>query len=380
MRFALAGARIFDGARLVDGKAVLVDGRRIVGLSGEGDLPPGVPVHRLDGLLAPGFIDIQVNGGGGVLFNADRTVAGITAIGRAHRSFGVTGFLPTLITSSRDHMLEAIAAARAAVEGGVPGVLGIHLEGPFLNPVRKGAHDAALMREIDEEDMAALIAPSRGKTLVTVAPETMPAGAIGRLAGEGVIVAAGHTAAHYGVVVAARGEGLTGFTHLFNAMPPLSGREPGPVGAALEDGSAWCSVIVDFHHVAAANLRAAIAARGWERTILVSDAMSTVGTEVDAFVLDGRTITRRGGRLTNDEGVLAGSDLDMATAVRNTVETLGLPIEAALHMASRAPAEFLGLGKELGWIASGYRASFVLLDDGLRVTETWIDGEPSRPH
>ncbi|MEO8667630.1 MAG: N-acetylglucosamine-6-phosphate deacetylase [Bauldia sp.] len=377
MAVALAGARIFDGARIVDGRAVLIDGERIVAVVGQSDLSVGVTVRRIEGLLAPGFIDIQVNGGGGVLFNADRSVQAIAAIGAAHRQFGVTGFLPTLITSSRGHMVEAITAAREALDTGVPGLLGIHLEGPFLNPARKGAHDAALIRQIDAADITVLTSLGNGKTLVTLAPEQVPLATISALARAGVILAAGHTAADHATIVAARREGLTGFTHLFNAMPPLSGREPGPVGAALDDDMAWCSLIVDLHHVAAANLRLAIAARGWERTILISDAMPTVGSDIDCFTLDGRPVIRRNGRLTNAEGVLAGSDLDMATAVRNSVSTLGLPIEAALHMASRAPAEFLGLGSDFGRIAPGYRANLVLLDDNLRVIDTWIDGKSS---
>ena len=215
-----------------------------------------------------------------------------------------------------------------------------------------------------------------GRTLLTIAPERTTLEIIRRIAEAGVIIAAGHTAASYDELRAASGAGLTGITHLFNAMPPLAGRDPGVVGAALDDPELYPSLIVDLFHVSAPSLRIAIAARGWERTILVTDAMSTVGSDLQSFELGGRTIFRSNGRLTTAEGTIAGSDLDMATAVRNTVEALGLPIEAALHMASRAPAEFLGLGHELGRIAPGYRASLVLLDDALRVTETWIDGTP----
>jgi N-acetylglucosamine-6-phosphate deacetylase len=254
-------------------------------------------------------------------------------------------------------------------------VLGIHLEGPFLNPGRKGAHDPALMRAMDAEDVALLTAPGAGRVLVTLAPEVVGPETIARLAAAGVIVSAGHTAASEEAIVAARAAGLTGFTHLFNAMPPLAARAPGPVGAALADANAWAGLIVDLHHVAATSLRAAIAARGWQRTMLVSDAMPTVGSDLERFTLSGRTVTLDGGRLSTDEGTLAGANLDMATAVRNTVDALGLPLEAALAMASRAPAEFLGLGHELGRIAPGYRASLVLLDDDLRVTATWIDGQ-----
>jgi N-acetylglucosamine-6-phosphate deacetylase len=213
---------------------------------------------------------------------------------------------------------------------------------------------------------------------MTLAPERVPAATIARLAMGGVIVSAGHTEADVATIGAARAAGLTGFTHLFNAMPQLSGRAPGPVGAALDDPEAWCSIIVDLHHVDPVNLRVAIAARGFERTMLVTDAMPTVGTDLKSFELLGRTIIRHDGRLTTGEGTLAGSDLDMASAVRNAVAELGLSLEGALHMASRAPAEFLGLGGELGRIAPGFRADLVLLDDDLMVTQTWIDGVSSR--
>jgi N-acetylglucosamine-6-phosphate deacetylase len=377
MAVAFVGARVFDGAHLLDGRAVIVDRGRIGALVGVADVPAGVTVRQVEGLIAPGFIDTQVNGGGGVLFNDQRSVAGIAVIGAAHRRFGTTGFLPTLISDSRETMAEAVAATRAAIEARVPGVLGIHLEGPFLNPERKGVHDPRFMRPMEEADIALVTSLPVGKTMMTLAPERVPPTIIARLAAAGVAVSAGHTTASYDVIGAARAAGLTGFTHLYNAMPPLAGREPGPIGAALDDPDAWVGLIVDLYHVAAASLRVAIAARGYERMMLVTDAMPSVGSDLQSFELLGRTVTRRNGALTTADGTIAGSDLDMATAVRNTVETLGLPIEAALHMASRAPAEFLGLGRELGRIAPGYRASLVLLDDDLKVVDTWIDGVPS---
>ena len=371
---ALTGARIFDGAHIRDGEAVVIAAGRIAAVVADRDVPADAERHALEGLIAPGFIDVQVNGGGGVLFNEARTVDGIAAIGAAHRPFGTTGFLPTLITDTRGAMAEAVAATRDALAAGVPGLLGIHLEGPFLNPERKGVHQPKFMRPVEEDDVACMMSLEAGRTLVTLAPEMVSTQTIARLAAAGVIVSAGHTKASYETLQAARAAGLTGFTHLFNAMPPLTGREPGPVGAALDDPECWCSLIVDFVHVSAPSLRVAIAAKGWERMMLVTDAMPSVGSALASFVLHGRTVTRQDRKLTTEDGTIAGSDLDMASAVRNTVTGLGLPLEAALHMASRAPAEFLGLGNELGRIAPGYRANLVLLDDDLRVRETWIDG------
>ena len=371
---ALIGTRVFDGTQLLEGRAVIIDGASITAIVPDGDVPAGTRSRRVQGLLAPGFIDVQVNGGGGVLFNATPTVEGIAEIGAAHRRYGTTGYLTTLITDTRANMAKAIAATGEALARKIPGVLGVHLEGPFLNPERKGVHDPRLMRPIEEEDVALITSLKAGRALMTIAPEKMPVATIRRLADAGIILSAGHTAATYETMVAARAAGLTGVTHLFNAMPPLAGRDPGPIGAALDDPDLFVGLIVDLFHVTAPSLRVALSAKGWQRMMLVTDAMPSVGSDLTSFEIDGNTITRRDGKLTRADGTIAGSDLDMASAVRNTVKRLGLPLEAALHMAARAPAEFLGLGGELGRIAPGYRASLVLLDDDLRVTETWIDG------
>ena len=374
---ALTGARIFDGERLLDDHAVVVEGGGIRALMRTSRLEPVLPQRRLAGLLAPGFIDVQVNGGGGVLLNDEPTREGIRRIGAAHRRFGTTGFMATLISDTRARTREAMAAVAEGLAAGVPGLLGIHVEGPFLNSERRGVHDAAMIRPLEPEDFAILTSLKQGRTLVTLAPEKVAPETIARLVEAGVIVAAGHTAADYGTVRRALAAGLTGFTHLFNAMPPLASREPGPVGAALEDRASWCGLIVDLHHVAAPSCRVAVAAKGSDRVMLVTDAMSSVGTEMAEFCFQGRRILRAGGRLTTEDGVLAGSDLDMASAVRNTVDALGLPLEQALAMASRVPAAFLRLDGELGRIAPGYRASLVLLDADLQVRETWIDGVAS---
>lgn len=374
MTFALTGATVFDGTRLIDGVAVVVDGAVIGAVTAEAEVPSAIERRPVDGLIAPGFVDVQVNGGGGVLFNDVPTVDAIRAIGAAHRRFGTTGFLPTFISDAPERMRAAAKAVREALGGGVPGLLGIHFEGPWLNPARRGVHDARFFRELSEADIELLSTPGLGRVLVTLAPERVPVDAIVRLAEAGVTLSAGHTEADAATLRAARAAGLTGYTHLFNAMPPLSGRAPGPVGAALVDQDAWCGLIVDLHHVDPVSLQVAVAARGFARTMLVSDAMPTVGTELMRFDLLGRSVGRQNDCLTAEDGTLAGSHLDMATAVRNTISALGLPLEAALHMASRAPSEFLGLGNAIGRIAPGYRANLVRLDADLQVVETWIDG------
>ena len=343
-----------------------------------GPPPPGgedLAVIDLGGHdLLPGFIDTQVNGGGGALFNTTPTVEAIATIGAAHRRFGTTGFLPTLISDDLSTVAAAIAAVDAAIAAGVPGVLGIHVEGPFLNEDRKGIHDASKFRTLDQAAFELLTSLKRGRTLVTLAPETTTPEMIGRLAAAGVTVAAGHTDASYDEVRAALDAGLRGFTHLFNAMSPLASREPGAVGAALEDPASWCGVIVDGRHVHPAVLKIAFRAKRHDRFMLVTDAMPSVGMAEKSFTLQGRTMHVVDGVCVDEDGTLAGSDLDMAGAVRNAVAIAGLTLQEACAMASANPAAFLGLDAERGAIVPGMRADLVEADGELNVIRTWIDG------
>ncbi|MBD8898611.1 N-acetylglucosamine-6-phosphate deacetylase [Rhodanobacter sp. DHG33] len=379
MTLALTNARVLTVHGWRDDLAVLVDGERIAAL-----LPRDHAAVRaaqaqdLGGaLLVPGFIDTQVNGGGGALFNAEPTADTIRTIGAAHRKFGTTGFLPTLISDSVDTMRAALAAVDKAFDEGVPGLLGVHLEGPYLAPERKGVHDPKWFHVPGEEELAMLCAPHRGVRLVTLAPERVPHDVIARLAAAGVIVNAGHTAADHATVRAALDAGVRGFTHLFNAMTPFGSREPGVVGAALDDPDNWCGLIVDGHHVHPTSLRAAIAARPRGKMLLVTDAMPPVGADDPSYVLNGETIVMKDGICQTANGVLAGSALDMAGAVRNSVEMLGLPLDEAVRMASTYPADFLGLGASHGRIAVGYRADLVAMDDSCNVRRSWIAGQSS---
>ena len=373
---ALLNARVLAGESLQDGLAVLVrDGSIASVLPAEQARAQADAVYNLGGgILLPGFIDAQVNGGGGVLFNNDTTAEAIAAIGRAHRRFGTTGFLPTLISDDAPVMARAVAATREAIAAGVPGVLGVHLEGPYIAPARKGTHDASKFRVPDAAEVAMATSLDNGVTLVTLAPEQVPLETIRAMVARGAIVAAGHTAATYEQARAGLEAGLRGFTHLYNAMSPLQGREPGAVGAALEDREAWCGVIVDGVHVHPASLRVALAAKPRGKVYLVTDAMPMVGAEDPSFALYGEVITAVDGVVRNAAGALAGSALDMATAVRNSVRLLGLPLEEAARMASTYPARFLRLDDCLGRIAAGYRADLVLLDEALQVRATWIGG------
>ena len=374
---ALAGAAIVLPDGIVEGQALLVAGARILGLAPIADLAPDCErIELAGGWLLPGFIDTQVNGGGDVLLNDQPTIAGITAIARAHRRFGTTGLLPTLISDHPPVVEAAIDATEQALAEGVPGVLGLHIEGPHLNPAKKGIHDEGRFTSIDEAVLARLTRPTRGRRLVTLAPELAPTGAIRRLREAGVIVAAGHSLADYAETRAALAEGLAGFTHLFNAMTQLGSREPGMVGAALEDRASRFGLIVDGLHVHPATLRVALAARGIDGAMLVTDAMPPVGGSAASFTLMGRTIRVVDGTCRGPDGTLAGSALSMAEAVRNAVDLLGCTLVEASRMASGTPAAFLGLADETGAIAPGLRADLVHLDAGRRVTRTWIAGEP----
>jgi N-acetylglucosamine-6-phosphate deacetylase len=351
--------------------AVVVESGRIAAVSEE--VPEGERVDLAGDILAPGFIDTQVNGGGGVLFNDAPTVETIERIGAAHRRFGTTGFLPTLISDDLPVIARAFEAVDAAIEHGVPGVLGIHIEGPFLNVERRGIHLASKIRALDAGAIETITRLSRGRTLVTLAPERTSPDMIRALIARGAIVSAGHTNATYAEAKAAIAAGLTGATHLFNAMSPLGNREPRMVGAVLDDERVTAGIIVDGRHVSPATLRIALRARSPDAFMLVTDAMPTVGGG-DDFVLQGKHIRVQDGVCVDDEGTLAGSDLDMALAVRNAVGMLGIRPEQALSMAAAVPARFLDLAKSHGRIAPGAVPSFVRLDSDLNVRGVWIDG------
>jgi len=373
---ALVNGRVLGDHGPREGMAVLVRGKRIVAIVAHDDprLADAQKHDLHDQLLLPGFIDVQVNGGGGLLFNDDPSVDTLRGIAEAHRKFGTTGMLPTLITDTAEKMRAALQAVDDAIEQHMPGILGIHVEGPFLANARKGIHNADLFRLPDDDDVEALIAPHKGPVMLTLAPDQVPLPVIARLAAAGVVVVAGHTAADYATTRAALDAGVCGFTHLYNAMTPLASRDPGVVGAALDDPHSWCGLIVDGHHVHPAALRVAIAAKQRGKCVLVTDAMPPVGSDRPDYVLNGQTITMRDGICQNEAGVLAGSGLDMAGAVRNTVQMLGLPLAEASRMASSYPATWIGLGRTHGRIAAGYQADFVVMDDALTVRETWVGG------
>ncbi|BDA59609.1 N-acetylglucosamine-6-phosphate deacetylase [Shewanella xiamenensis] len=371
MKFTLIAEQLFDGEAFHRDVPVTIEDGLIASL----DTASGAKEIRYPGTLVPGFIDVQVNGGGGALFNSSPTVACIETIGKAHARFGTTGFLPTLITDDVQVMAKAADAVASAVAQKSAGVLGVHFEGPHLSVPKKGVHPQGFIREITEAELAIFCRQDLGIRVVTLAPENVSPEVIRLLVESGVKVCLGHSNADYDTVVAALAAGATGFTHLYNAMSPLGSREPGVVGAAIESETAWCGLIVDGHHVHPAAARVALRAKPRGKVMLVTDAMPPVGMDDEtSFELFGTQVLRVGDRLNAVTGELAGCVLDMATAVENSVKMLGLPLGEALRMASLYPAEFLGIAESVGRLVVGQRADLVLLDNQHKVLANYIAG------
>jgi N-acetylglucosamine-6-phosphate deacetylase len=375
MATALKGARIFDGEIFHTDSAVLVEGAEIAAIVSHHEIPSGVQqISLAAGLLVPGFIDVQVNGGGSALLNDRPSVDVVKTIAESHRRFGTINLLPTVITDAPEVIAAAIEAVRQARAEGISEVLGIHVEGPFLDPVRKGAHDPKFIRPITEEDVEMLGNADCGIVMLTAAPNRVSPEVIRALVAKGVRVSLGHSDATYAETQAALSAGATSFTHLFNAMSQMTGREPGMVGAALTDAKSYIGIIADGHHVNDAMLKLAFSTASTRRFMLVSDAMTPAAGGPDRFMLQGRKVDRINGRLQLADGTLAGSNLTMDEALRYAVDRLEVPLEATLQMASRNPANFLGRG-DLGRISIGARANLVHLDDQLKVRQTWVGGK-----
>jgi N-acetylglucosamine-6-phosphate deacetylase len=374
-RFIIDTPRLFDGDKMRGHTRVLIEDGIVAAISGGGGSVSSAPVVKLpnDCILAPGFIDVQVNGGGGALLNDAPTAFSVRRIVEAHRRYGTTGLLPTLITDDASRMATLLAAAPDA--RAVAGVLGFHLEGPHISLARKGIHPPAHIRPLSAEDRARLAAfGAFGRSQVTLAPECVSAEDIATLVAAGLRVSIGHSDADAATVSKAVAAGATGVTHLYNAMSQLASRAPGVVGATLADDRLMAGIICDGLHVDPIALAVAYRAKGRTGLMLVSDAMSSVGATSDTFQLSGRTIRLVDGRLTDDAGTLAGAHLGMIEAVRNAVTMMGAPLRDALIMASATPARFLGLDGERGRIAPGYRADLVAFTGDFSVVETWING------
>ncbi len=375
---ALAAAKIFDGENWHGDAAILLSGEGVEAIVPRHGVPQNVPVVETNGMLVPGFVDLQVNGGGGVMLNGRQDVESIRTICAAHAAFGTTALLPTLITDTPEITARAVDAGAAAARAGVPGFLGLHLEGPHLSIARKGAHDPRLIRKMTTADEEFLLA-ARARLpalLTTIAPESVEPSRVTALVNGGVVVSLGHSDTTHATARAYAEAGASMVTHLFNAMSQIGNREPGLAGAGLGCATLWTGLIADGFHVDPATIGIALRAKqGPARIFLVTDAMATIGTDMTSFTLNGRTIRRHGGRLTLEDGTLAGADLDMISAVRFMHKNVRVDLGEALRMASLYPAEAMGVEARYGRLGPGTRADIVNLSDDLDVESVWIGGE-----
>jgi len=376
MHTAVIAPNIYDGFERHGPSAILIEDRRIVGRVPEGEIPSHYNVERLPGgILTPGLIDLQVNGGGGVLLNNNPTAEGLVAVAAGHASAGVARVLATVISDKREVTSEFVDAGVTAAGDPDSGILGVHIEGPFFSPDRNGVHRRAVLRTLDESDWRWIRQAATVPAILTLAPEQVDPDDIRKMVELGIRVSAGHTNATHADVVRAIDAGLSGFTHLFNAMRPMSGREPGVVGTALSSPDTWCGIIADGIHVHLESLRLAFNAKPRGKMYLVSDAMATIGAREKTFELYGETIREVDGRLVNAEGRLAGSAISLTDAVRFCVTELKLPFDEAVTMASRYPAEYLRVDDRFGSLLSGRMADLTWFDDQLNVTGLWRAGQ-----
>jgi N-acetylglucosamine-6-phosphate deacetylase len=374
MKQVFFGAKLFDGKHFIDDAALVTDGATILGIVPVAERPRGIVQHDLGGgILSPGLIDAQINGGGGVLLNETPSVKGISAILEAHRRYGTTHALPTLITDTADILTETLAAGKMAADF-VPGYLGLHIEGPFIDPKRAGAHPPQHIRTMSMADADMLIKGKSGTLLLTLAPNCVSPALIRYLTEAGIVVSLGHSDTSDQQAFAAFDAGASAVTHLYNAMSPLNHRAAGLVGAALADPRVIAGLIADGHHVSPTAIQVALAAKGPDGIALVSDAMPSAAGGPESFELQGRTATRMGTKLTLPDGTLAGSAITLLDAVRYLVVEFGLAPDLVLRMATLTPAKMLRIDSKYGRLAPGYSSSVVHFTPDLVVKSVWIDG------
>ena len=370
-RLRIHAHTLFDGQQFSDNQVLTIENGKVITIDNDTTLVDVVT----EGMVVPGYIDLQVNGGGGVLFNDSPSLDSLRTIITAHSQFGTTGMLPTLITDKVEVMADAADAMALAITEKIPGILGIHFEGPHLSVAKKGTHVEEYIRPISDAEWQILERKDIGQILVTLAPETVSTADIERMVSLGIKVCLGHTNADYKTAQAAMDAGADGYTHLFNAMSPIEGRAPGVTGCALLNDQASCGIIIDGHHVDYTTAKLAIKTKAKGKIFLVTDAMSTIGTDQTEFSFFDRTVYLNDGRLTSTTGELAGAALDMATAVKNTHIGVGVELDESIRMASQYPADYINQGKIRGNLLVGAQADFVVLNEQLDVESTWIGGQ-----
>ncbi len=373
--YALTNCKIYTGSDVLTSHAVIINADTIHAIIPEANLPSDIERKDLKGAnLSPGFIDLQLNGCGGVMFNDEITADTIHTMHQANLKSGCTSFLPTLITSSDDNMRQAIAAERDYRQKYSNHSLGLHLEGPYLNIERKGIHSVDFIRESDEAMINLMCENSDVITKVTLAPENNNPQHIEKLAKAGIVVSIGHTNATYQEARKGFESGITFATHLFNAMTPMQGREPGVVGAIFDTPEVYTGIIADGFHVDYANIRIAHKIKG-EKLVLVTDATAPAGAEMDYFIFVGKKVYYRDGKCIDENGTLGGSALTMIEAVQNTVEHVGIALDEALRMATLYPAKAIGVDHKLGRIKQGMIANLTVFDRDFNVKATVVNGQ-----
>ena len=375
MKQALLGSQIFCGELFYDDHALLVDGKSIVDIVDKNNIPENFNKMELDqGILAPGFIDLQVNGGGGVLFNNSPNKESLNTIIKAHQFFGTTSVMPTVISDSLEVLEQCIKTVTEEIKNN-SSLLGIHIEGPFFNTKYRGVHQKQYISTINSDYLNLFESLKGFPVMLTLAPECISSQQLKHLTSLGIKTLAGHSDASYDELDDAIKNGLDGFTHLFNAMSQISAREPGVVGAALHFENTFASIIVDLHHVHPSLIQLAYQLKPTGKLFFISDSMATINHGKPSFELYDEVVNESDGRLVNSEGKLAGSSITQIDAVKNAYQKCNIPLNQALAMASRYPAEYLGIENHLGSLKPGYRADLVHFDSNFKVHNAWVSGK-----
>jgi len=375
MKQALLGSQIFCGERFYDDHALLVEGKSIVDIVDKNNTPDNFNKIELDqGILAPGFIDLQVNGGGGVLFNNSPNKESLNTIIKAHQFFGTTSIMPTVISDSLEVLEQCIKTVTEEIKNN-SSLLGIHIEGPFFNTKYRGVHQKQYISAINSDYLNLFESLKGFPVMLTLAPECISSQQLKHLTSLGIKTLAGHSDATYDELDDAIKNGLDGFTHLFNAMGQISAREPGVVGSALHFENTFASIIVDLHHVHPSLIQLAYQLKPKGKLFFISDSMATINHGKPSFELYDEVVNESDGRLVNSEGKLAGSSITQIDAVKNVYQKCNIPLNQALAMASRYPAEYLGIENHLGSLKPGYRADLVHFDSNFKVHNVWVSGK-----
>ncbi|EJT1339609.1 N-acetylglucosamine-6-phosphate deacetylase [Vibrio vulnificus] len=373
--YALTNCKIYTGSDVLSEHALIIENDLITSIVPAADLPSGIEVKDLAGAnVSPGFIDLQLNGCGGVMLNDEITAETMQIMHKANLKSGCTSFLPTLITSSDADMRAAITAAREYHAKYKNQSLGLHLEGPYLNVMKKGIHSVDYIRPSDTSMVDFICENADVVAKVTLAPELNDPEHIEKLRNAGIVVSIGHTNATYAEARKGFEAGITFATHLFNAMTPMVGREPGVVGAIYDTPDVYAGIIADGFHVDYANIRIAHKIKG-EKLVLVTDATAPAGASMDYFIFVGKKVYYRDGKCVDENGTLGGSALTMIEAVENTVEHVGIALDEALRMATLYPAKAIGVDGYLGRIKKGYIANLTIFDRDFNVKATVVNGQ-----